>query len=114
MHRLIIPATIAVFALTLYVSARFTGEASAPTTLNGLATAGKVLFEETAGELGCASCHGMDARGEGTAPDIRRADAALIVESLRDTADMRNMGLTERNVREIAAYLAYVRKKQGI
>lgn len=82
--------------------------------LNALAAKGKVLFEETAGDLGCAACHGADARGDGTAPDIRKAGEAKIKESLQDTADMRNFGLTPVDVRAIAAYLAYVRKKAGI
>ena len=38
-----------------------------------LAAKGKVIFDETAGDIGCAACHGEDARGDGAAPDICKA-----------------------------------------
>jgi mono/diheme cytochrome c family protein len=85
-----------------------------PPTISAQATAGKVLFEETAGNIGCAACHGMDARGDGTAPDIRKADEAQIMDGLEHTGDMRNMGLSNGDVEAVAAYLAFVRKKAGI
>ena len=113
-HVLIIPAAAMVFAATLNFSLRFGGDGFSGPTLNAPATAGKVLFEETAGDLGCAACHGMDARGDGTAPDIRKADVVQIVEALRHTGDMRDMGLSDRDIAAVADYLAYVRKKAGI
>ncbi len=113
-HALIVPAALAIFAATLFISLQFTGESVGGPTLNARATAGKYLFDELAGDLGCAACHGMDARGDGTAPDIRKADEAQIIDALHHTGDMRNMGLTDRDIRNVAAYLAYVRRKAGI
>ena len=79
-----------------------------------LAAKGKLIFDETAGDIGCAACHGMDARGDGGAPDIRKAGEAQIKAGLEHTGDMRGFGLTPVDVRAVAAYLIYLRKKQGI
>jgi mono/diheme cytochrome c family protein len=79
-----------------------------------LAAKGKVIFDETAGDVGCAACHGEDARGDGAAPDIRKAGEAQIRDGLEHTGDMRGFGLTPVDIRAVAAYLTYLRKKQGI
>ena len=67
--------------------------------------AGKRLHEETAGGVGCAACHGLNAKGEGLAPDIRGADVARITDSLRNTGDMADLALSPAQVKQLAAYL---------
>ncbi len=66
--------------------------------------AGKRLHEEAAGGVGCASCHGMNAKGEGLAPDIRGADVARITDSLKNTGDMADLALSPAQVKQLAAY----------
>jgi mono/diheme cytochrome c family protein len=75
------------------------------------AAKGNVIFDETAGDIGCAACHGTDARGDGAAPDIRKAGEAQIKDGPEHTGDMRGFGLTPVDVRAVAAYLTYLRKK---
>lgn len=79
-----------------------------------LAARGKAIFDETAGDIGCAACHGTDARGDGAAPDIRKAGEAQIKDGLEHTGDMRGFGLTPVDIRAVAVYLMYLRKKAGI
>lgn len=74
-------------------------------------SAGKLLFEETAGDDGCASCHGMNARGEGLAPDIRGADLARVRLGLKNTGDMASIQLSEAAIADLTAYLATLKPK---
>ncbi len=67
--------------------------------------AGKRLHEETAGGVGCASCHGMNAKGEGLAPDIRGADVVRITDSLKNTGDMADLALSPAQIKQLAVYL---------
>jgi len=71
---------------------------------------GKVIFEKTAGGVGCADCHGMDARGGGLAPDIRRADIRRISDALRNVGDMRGFGLSQDDIVAVATYLSTIGK----
>ncbi|MBU1176357.1 MAG: cytochrome c [Alphaproteobacteria bacterium] len=73
--------------------------------------AGQRLHEETAGGVGCASCHGMNARGEGLAPDIRGVTADQIIDSLKNTEDMREIALTKADINDIVAFLAMLKEK---
>lgn len=57
--------------------------------------AGKVIFEETAGGVGCQSCHGIDAKG-GFGPDIRGANAGSIREQLMGNEDMQFIKLEKK------------------
>ncbi len=84
---------------------------SSPTPVVDVA-AGKLLFEETAGDVGCASCHGMNAKDEGLAPDIRGADTIRVTDSLKNTGDMADIAMTEGQVTEIVAYLATLAPKK--
>ena len=72
---------------------------------------GQRLHEETAGGVGCASCHGMTARGEGLAPDIRGVTSAEILDGIRNTEDMRDIALTMDDINNLAAYFASSRKR---
>jgi len=67
--------------------------------------AGKLLFEETAGDVGCASCHGMDAKGD-AGPDIRGRTADDIHYAKENVEDMNFLELTDQDIEAVAAYLA--------
>ena len=68
---------------------------------------GKILFETTAGGVGCALCHGLDGRGkpELATPQNRGATADMIWDALETRAQMTFLVLTNDEVRAIAAYL---------
>lgn len=69
--------------------------------------AGKVIFEETAGGVGCQSCHGIDASGD-SAPDIRGQDARAILQQLRRNENMQFIELTKSEIDQVAAYLQFL------
>jgi peptide/nickel transport system substrate-binding protein len=71
------------------------------------AEAGKVIFEETAGGIGCAACHGIDAQGE-LGPDIRGKDPVLILNALSSIAEMMELGVSKEEIDLVAAYLRYL------
>ncbi len=70
--------------------------------------AGKLLFEETAGHVGCASCHGMDGSGD-IGPDIRGKDDLDITGALQAVTEMNfllaTIHHTSAEVKAIGAYL---------
>ncbi len=69
--------------------------------------AGKLIFEETAGGVGCASCHGMDAQGD-DGPAIVGAPVDLIIAQFDNNENMTFIELTDEEVQQVAAYLAYL------
>ena len=69
--------------------------------------AGKLIFEETAGGVGCQSCHGADGGGD-TGPDIRGQDARAILEQLRQNENMQFIKLKKKEIAQVAAYLEYL------
>ena len=73
--------------------------------------AGRLLHEETAGGVGCASCHGMNAKGEGLAPDIRGVDAGQIMDGLKNTEDMREIALSKNQINQLVAYFASLKPR---
>lgn len=75
--------------------------------LNEDAAAGKVIFDETAGGVGCQSCHGADGSGD-SAPDIRGRDARAILDQLRRNENMEFIKLNRKQVDQVAAYLDYL------
>ena len=97
--------TEAIYAFLQYLSH------SEDTVLDSDAFAGKLIFEETAGGVGCQSCHGMDASGE-TAPDIRGQDARTILEQLRGNENMQFIRLKKKEIDQVAAYLNYLHELQ--
>jgi mono/diheme cytochrome c family protein len=80
---------------------------AAPTAGGTVAERGKVLFEQTAGGVGCASCHGMDGAGDTnlSTPDIRGADEARVRTALAGVSFMSGIRLTDA---ELAAVLAHL------
>lgn len=77
------------------------------TMLDPAAAAGKVIFEETAGGVGCKSCHGEDAKGD-VGPDIRGRDTTAILEQLRVNEQMAFIELSDEEVASVAEYLRYL------
>ena len=76
-------------------------------TLDPVALAGKKIFEETAGGVGCASCHGMKAEGD-IGPAIHGQDAVAILNQLKVNEAMQFITLTPEEVDQVAAYLRYL------
>lgn len=66
--------------------------------------AGKKIYEELAGGVGCQACHGMDAAGI-IGPDIRGKDPVAILNAMKTVPDMGIIELTEEQVSQVAAYL---------
>lgn len=69
--------------------------------------AGKLIYEETAGDVGCASCHGIDATGD-FGPAILGASAELISAQFEVNEAMMFIEMTDEEVAQVAAYLAYL------
>jgi len=68
---------------------------------------GKILFETTAGGVGCALCHGLDGKGkpEFASPPNRGATADMIWNALENRPQMSFIVLSNDEVRAVAAYL---------
>ena len=103
------PMTTAGLVLAGLIAVAQPGFAQAPTapTLDPVAEAGKVIFEETAGGVGCAACHGMDAKGD-IGPDIRGRDSVAILGEIQTNEDMQFIELTREEVDSVAVYLRYL------
>jgi mono/diheme cytochrome c family protein len=68
---------------------------------------GRMIFEKMAGDVGCASCHGMDARGgvQFKAPDIRGADEMRVRAALAGVTVMSRITLNEAEIAAVVAHL---------
>jgi mono/diheme cytochrome c family protein len=68
---------------------------------------GKVIFEKTAGGVGCAACHGLDGRGKRdlASPNIRGKAVSDILRALETRAQMRFINLSDDELEAVAAYL---------
>jgi len=67
--------------------------------------AGKVIFEVTAGDVGCAMCHAMDGTGD-VGPGIQGASADVIKIQFEVNEDMGFIELTDEELAQVVAYLA--------
>ena len=69
--------------------------------------AGKLLFERTAGGVGCALCHGIDGKGDPVyaAPDNRGATVDQILDAIDTRPQMAFLKLSNDEVQAVAAYL---------
>ena len=75
---------------------------------------GKLIFEKTAGGVGCALCHGLDALGDpvqGAPPNIG-AKWETIEQALFDRPQMSFISLTRDEVKAVAAYLQWLEAQQ--
>jgi mono/diheme cytochrome c family protein len=78
----------------------------AATAQDNLVDAGKVIFEETAGDVGCAYCHAADASGD-VGPNIQGMDVDTIRNAVHGgIAEMEFFDLTDDEIDQVAAYLA--------
>ncbi len=68
---------------------------------------GEVIYQETAGGLGCQFCHGRDARGN-IGPSIRGKTAGDIMGQLEEEGQMSFLSMSDKEVEAVAAYLQYL------
>jgi len=85
--------------------------AGAPGAAGG-AVSGRMIFEKTAGGIGCAACHGANGRGgaQFNAPDIRGADEARVRTALAGVAVMSRITLNEAEIAAVVAHLQELNK----
>jgi DNA-binding beta-propeller fold protein YncE/mono/diheme cytochrome c family protein len=86
--------------------------AAAPATANPV-TLGRTIFEETAGGVGCASCHGMDGAGNNAmgGPDIRGATEDRVRPALAGVEAMSTIKLTDAEIAAVVAHLQRLNKQ---
>jgi mono/diheme cytochrome c family protein/DNA-binding beta-propeller fold protein YncE len=86
--------------------------AAAAAAANAGPVSGQMLFEKTAGETGCAMCHGANARGGGplNAPDIRGVGEDRIRGALAAVPVMNRIKLSDAEIAAIVAHLAELNK----
>jgi mono/diheme cytochrome c family protein len=70
---------------------------------------GKKIYDETAGDVGCAHCHGLDGAGQGTGgdntPDIRGMGRSQVRGAIRDVLDMNDIDLTSDELLAVVEYM---------
>ncbi len=74
---------------------------------------GRTIFEKTAGGVGCAACHGPNARGgaQFNAPDIRGADEMRVRAALAGVAVMSRITLNDAEIAAVVAHLQELNKQ---
>lgn len=79
---------------------------------------GKLVFEKTAGGVGCAYCHGLDGKGGGIstpggeAPDIRGAKEAQLRAALAGGVPLMTfIKLSEEELEAVTAYVQYLNEQ---
>ena len=74
---------------------------------------GEEVFQRAAGGVGCASCHGVDARRiDGSAPEILERPAKAIERALAVVPQMRFISLTDDDLDAVAAYLHFLKSQR--
>ncbi len=88
-------------------------EPAAPSSEEQIAQ-GKEIFEKTAGGVGCALCHGLDAKGDPAqgAPSNLGASWESIEQALYDRPQMSFISLTRDEIKAVAAYLQWLEAQQ--
>jgi len=73
---------------------------------------GKLIFEKTAGGVGCAYCHGMDGKGAGpsglSAPPNLGKSEVVVRGALKDVELMGFIKLGDGEIEAVVAYLQYL------
>jgi DNA-binding beta-propeller fold protein YncE/mono/diheme cytochrome c family protein len=87
--------------------------AAAPASRGDALALGRTVFEKTAGDVGCAACHGMNGRGGGQlgAPDIRGADEMRVRAALAGVALMSGIKLNDAEIAAVVAHLQELNKQ---
>ena len=80
---------------------------------SGLLGEGKLVFEKTAGGVGCAYCHGPDGKGGGQAgqgaPDIRGRKEVQVRNALTGGVPLMSfIKLSDKEIDAVVAYLQYL------
>lgn len=80
---------------------------------SGLLAEGKLVFEKTAGGVGCAFCHGPDGKGVGQAgqgaPDIRGRNEVQVRNALTGGVPLMSfIKLSDKEIDAVVAYLQYL------
>jgi mono/diheme cytochrome c family protein len=75
-----------------------------------------LVFEKTAGGVGCALCHGLDGKGEGIAglgaPDIRGKKEAQVRGALIGGVPLMSfIKLSDEEITAVVAYLQYLNEQ---
>ncbi|MDZ4134824.1 MAG: c-type cytochrome [Paracoccaceae bacterium] len=97
--------------LTAVVAVALPGQILALDLDDPLVAAGKVLFEETAGGVGCAACHGMEGAGDPDlgAPYIRGVARAAFKSAIGGAVPvMEFLDLNQKEQKEVFAYLQFL------
>lgn len=81
--------------------------AAAPAAAATGPVSGRQIFEKTAGGIGCAACHGIDARGgaQAKAPDIRGADEMRVRSALAGVTVMSRITLNDAEIAAVVSHL---------
>ena len=67
---------------------------------------GKLIYDKTAGTVGCASCHGLDGKGGGAGPDIRGVAETVIRDAVKGGVPaMSFIKLDESEIQAVSAYV---------
>jgi mono/diheme cytochrome c family protein len=87
--------------------------AAAPAAGSSPLALGRTIFEKTAGDVGCAACHGMDARGgvQFKAPDIRGADEMRVRAALAGVTVMSRIALNDAQIAAVVVHLQELNKQ---
>ncbi len=77
---------------------------------------GKLLFEKTAGGVGCAACHGLDGKGSPTpvnAPNIRGKNEGDVRAAISGGVPMMTeiIKLNDEQIAAVVAYLDYLSRQ---
>ena len=105
------PATSAAPAANPQPAAQPANQAASDLTAKG-----KLIFEKTAGGVGCAYCHGFDGRGQGpsgeAAPDNRGASEEKVRNALKGGVPLMSfIKLTDDEIKAVVAYLQYLNQQ---
>jgi len=108
-------ATVAVQPTSAPAAPAATAPSSPASAGGDQLAAGKLIFEKTAGGVGCAYCHGLDGKGNGPAGVGAPANRGKTEEQVRNAlASVELMGivkLSDGDVKAVAAYLQYLNQQ---
>jgi mono/diheme cytochrome c family protein len=105
---------ISLFAVGLLATACGSGSPPGPTPTPAppeVIARGEEIFQRTAGGVGCASCHGREARGGAGVPNIVGRPASDIQRALRTVGQMSFIKLSDEEIEAVAAYLQTLRTR---
>ena len=96
-------------AIQAYLDHLYTREEA---QVDPVAFPGKVIFDETAGGVGCASCHQEDATGD-VGPNIQGRTENDVRMALDSVEDMGFIELTNEEIGQVSIYLGYLLEASG-